>query len=96
MFLAFDPGGIRRIIIFQAKLFTFGDAKWFCQARGLSVVPATLAEMGRRFSVTGATLGQAIRHHRSVTPNLFNLTDLPGLEGRNPDKTDLFGTDIVS
>jgi hypothetical protein len=47
---------------------------------GLRSGAATLAEMGRWFSVTGATLGQAIRHHRSATPDLFNRAILPGLE----------------
>jgi putative transposase len=47
---------------------------------GLRSGAATLTEMGRWFSVTGATLGQAIRHHRSVTPDLFNLAILPSLE----------------
>jgi putative transposase len=47
---------------------------------GLRSGAATLTETGRWFSVTGATLGQAIRHHRSVTPDLFNLGSLPGLE----------------
>jgi hypothetical protein len=48
---------------------------------GLRMGTATVAEMGRWFSVTGATLGQAIRHNRSVTPDLFNRSVLPGLEG---------------
>jgi len=47
---------------------------------GLRSGTATLAEMGRWFSVTGATLGQAIQHHRSATPDLFNRAILPGLE----------------
>src|SRR5258708_7427900 len=47
---------------------------------GLRSGAATLAEMGRWFSVAGATLGQAIRQHRSVTPDLFNRAILPGLE----------------
>jgi putative transposase len=40
---------------------------------------ATLTEMGRWFSVTGATLGQGMRHQRSVAPNLFESV-LQGLE----------------
>jgi hypothetical protein len=47
---------------------------------GLRSGAATLTEMGRWFSVTGATLGHAIKHHRSVTPELFNLAAIPGLE----------------
>ncbi len=47
---------------------------------GLRSGAATLAEMGRWFSVTGATLGQAMRHHRSATPDLFNRAILPSLE----------------
>jgi putative transposase len=47
---------------------------------GLRSGAATLTEMGRWFSVTGATLGHAIKHHRSVRPELFNLAAIPGLE----------------
>jgi hypothetical protein len=47
---------------------------------GVRTGAATMAEIGRWFSVTGATLGQAIRHHRGVMPHLFSLADLPGLE----------------
>jgi putative transposase len=43
---------------------------------------ATLTEMGRWFSVTGSTLAQGIRHHRSVSPELFSLAALPGFETR--------------
>jgi hypothetical protein len=49
---------------------------------GLRTGAATLTQMGHWFSVTSATLGQGIRHHRSDTPELFNLADLPGLENR--------------
>jgi hypothetical protein len=38
---------------------------------------ATLTEVGRWFSVSGATLGQGIRHHREVRPDLFKLAHLP-------------------
>jgi putative transposase len=38
---------------------------------------ATLTEAGRWFSVSGETLGQGIRHHREVRPDLFNLAHLP-------------------
>jgi putative transposase len=48
---------------------------------GVRTGTATLAQMGRWFSVTGATLGQAIRHHRRVARNLFDLAVLPELEG---------------
>jgi hypothetical protein len=34
---------------------------------------ATLTAVGRWFSVSGATLGQGIRHHREIRPELFNL-----------------------
>jgi hypothetical protein len=47
---------------------------------GLRSGAATLSEMGRWFSVTGATLGQAMRHHCSTSPDLFKLAALPGLE----------------
>jgi hypothetical protein len=46
---------------------------------GLRSGAATLSEMGRWFSVTGATLGQAMRHHRTVSPQLFSLRVLPGI-----------------
>jgi putative transposase len=46
---------------------------------GLRSGAATLAEMGRWFSVTGATLGQAMRHHRAVSPRLFSSHVLPGI-----------------
>jgi putative transposase len=52
---------------------------------GLRTGAATLTETGRWFSVTSATLGQAIRHHHGVTPDLFNLGVLPGLEGRTDE-----------
>jgi hypothetical protein len=48
---------------------------------GLRSGAATLTEMGRWFSVSVATLGQGIRHHRNVAPGLFDLPGLPGLEG---------------
>jgi len=48
---------------------------------GVRTGAATLAEMGQWFSVASATLGQGIRHHRRVTPDLFNLAVIPGLEG---------------
>jgi putative transposase len=47
---------------------------------GVRAGVATLTQMGHWFSVTSATLGQGIRHHRSVTPALFDLAVLPGLE----------------
>jgi hypothetical protein len=47
---------------------------------GLRARAATLTEIGRWFSVSGATLGQGIRHHSHVAPDLFNGAALPGLE----------------
>jgi hypothetical protein len=44
---------------------------------GLRSGAATLSEMARWFSVTGATLGQAIRHHRRKAPQLFQLNGSP-------------------
>lgn len=44
---------------------------------GLRSGAATLTEMGRWFSVTGATLGQAMHQHRQKTPGLFGLRDWP-------------------
>jgi len=49
---------------------------WYGQRSG----NATQTEIGRWFSITTATLGQAIRHHRAVSPDLFNLAALPGLQ----------------
>ena len=46
---------------------------------------ATLAQIGRWFSVTGSTLAQGIRHHRSVSPELFSLAVLPGFETRTDE-----------
>jgi hypothetical protein len=46
---------------------------------GIRAGAATLNEIGEWFSVSGATLGQGIRHYRRVTPSLFNLRALPGL-----------------
>jgi REP element-mobilizing transposase RayT len=45
---------------------------------GLRSGAATLSEMGRWFSVTGASLGQAMHHHRKMSPDLFGLRVLPG------------------
>ncbi len=39
---------------------------------------ATLTEMGRWFSVTGASLGQAIRAQHLVRPDLFRLPEVSG------------------
>ncbi len=39
---------------------------------GIRSGAATLTEMGRWFSLTGATLGQALRHHRVASPDLFS------------------------
>jgi hypothetical protein len=47
---------------------------------GLRSGASTLTDMGRWFSVTGATLGQGIRHHREARPDLFNLSHLPEIE----------------
>jgi putative transposase len=54
---------------------------WYGQRMGA----ATLTEMGRWFSVTGSTLAQGIRHHRSVSPKLFSLAALPGFETRTDE-----------
>jgi hypothetical protein len=43
---------------------------------GLRSGAATPTEIGRWFSVSGAALGQAIRRHRKVSPDLFNLRNL--------------------
>jgi hypothetical protein len=41
---------------------------------------ATLSEVGQWFAVTGGSLEQTIRRHRRLSPGLFDLTALPGLE----------------
>jgi REP element-mobilizing transposase RayT len=46
---------------------------------GLRSGAATLTEMGRGFSITGSTLGQAMHHHREMSPDLFGLRVLPGI-----------------
>jgi hypothetical protein len=46
---------------------------------GLRSGAATLTEVGRWFSVTSATLGEAMRHHRALSPELFSLRVLPGI-----------------
>jgi putative transposase len=63
--------------ITQAELFATTRAgvlgrslvAWY----GLRSGAATLTEMARWFSITGATLGQAMHHHRRKTPQLFHL-----------------------
>jgi putative transposase len=49
---------------------------WYGRRNGA----ATLTEMGRWFSVTGATLGQGMRIQRGLTPDLFKVAILPGFE----------------
>jgi len=49
---------------------------WFALRSGA----ATLSTVGEWFSVTGATLGQGIRHYRPLAPHLFDLAKLPELE----------------
>jgi hypothetical protein len=46
---------------------------------GLRTGAASFTEMGRWFSVTGATLGLAMRQHRRLSPELFKLRGLPDL-----------------
>ena len=43
---------------------------------GLRSGAATLTEMGSWFSISGATLGQALRYHRRNTPDYFKLSEL--------------------
>jgi REP-associated tyrosine transposase len=47
---------------------------------------ATLNSVGRWFSVSAATLGQGIRRHRGITPELFDRALMPGLGGGTGDK----------
>jgi putative transposase len=44
---------------------------------GLRSGAATLNEMARWFSITGATLGQAMHHHRRKAPQWFQSSDSP-------------------
>jgi hypothetical protein len=48
---------------------------------GLRTGAATLSEMARWFSITGATLGQAMHHHRRKEPQLFKFADGESAEG---------------
>jgi hypothetical protein len=80
----------RQLIAGAARLLRVTDADIFSATRtgvlgralvawyGLRSGAATLTEMGRWFSVTGATLGQAMRRHRKLWPYLFALAALPG------------------
>jgi hypothetical protein len=49
---------------------------WFALRYG----SASLREVGMWFSVSGATIGQAVRHYRRLEPGLFNRKGLPGIE----------------
>jgi putative transposase len=46
---------------------------------GMRAGAATLKQIGEWFSVSGATLGQGIRHYRGAAPAWFALRALPGL-----------------
>jgi hypothetical protein len=46
---------------------------------------ASVREVGRWFGVSAATLGHAIRHHRLVSPALFEKT-LPGIKPEDPER----------
>lgn len=46
---------------------------------GVRAGSASLNEIGKWFSVSGATLGQGIQHYQQVAPELFALPVLPGL-----------------
>jgi hypothetical protein len=49
---------------------------WYAQRFGA----ATLREVATWFEVSGATLGKGIRHHRRVSPELFERQTLPGIQ----------------
>lgn len=51
---------------------------------GLRSGAATLAEMGSWFSISGATLGQALRHHRRRNPDYFKIEELPSAKAEPP------------
>jgi putative transposase len=63
-------------IVSRTHTGTLGRAlvAWY----GVRSGTATLTEMGGWFSVTGASLGQAIRTQRLIRPDLFRLTELSG------------------
>jgi len=78
-----------QLIACVARLLHITDADLFAATRlgvlgralvawyGLRSGAATLSEMARWFSITGATLGQAMHHHRRKAPQLFQLADSP-------------------
>ena len=70
-------------ILSATHVGTLGRAlvAWYGRRMGA----ATLTEMGHWFSVTGSSLAQGIRHHRSVSPKLFSLAELPGFESRTDE-----------
>lgn len=47
---------------------------------GVRAGAASLEEIGRWFSVSGAALAKGIRHYRDVAPEQFSRSSLPGLE----------------
>jgi putative transposase len=49
---------------------------WYALRLGV----ASLREVAMWFEVSGAALGQGIRHYRRVTPELFGKSTLPGIE----------------
>jgi len=83
------PPTREQLIAGVARLLKVADADIFSATRagvlgralvawyGLRTGAATLTEMGRWFSVTGATLGLAMRQRRRLSPYLFILGPLP-------------------
>ena len=66
-------------------------ARALVAARGLRSSAASLAEVGRWFSVSGATLGQAIQHHRKRSRSFCEACNWP----KHPSESWLTpGTDI--
>jgi putative transposase len=93
-YLAAHPSPVptrEQLIARVARLMHIADADLFAATRlgalgralvawyGLRSGAATLSEMAEWFSITGATLGQSMRHHRRKAPELFLLAD-PQLE----------------
>jgi putative transposase len=83
------PPGREQLIAGVASLLRCTSADIFSPTRtgtlgralvawyGVRSGAATLTEIGQWFSVTGATLGQAIRRHQSALPDLFGQHGMP-------------------
>jgi hypothetical protein len=78
-------GGVAQIMGLDAtELFTSPTAvlgrslvAWYARRLGV----ASLSQVATWFSVSGAELGRGIRHYRRLSPDLFERTGLPGIDG---------------